>query len=275
MNRKLLLAATAALVVGSAGCRHRCCRLNEPGNRPSPYLPDAPRNPTLLPPANLPTTPSVLPPGTSGFPPPASLDPLTNPSPAPKSGGTETLFPDPLPGGASSRPTQPVVPGFLGAPVKPQPETPKANTAGLPGYTKVKDGLFAGGKPTLDGFDALKTMGFRSVAYFHAAGADVSAVKDMAATRGLQFHAVETTPESLADASAAFNRVAADRLNRPLYAFGQDASRAGAVWYLHLRTVDALGDDVARLRAKPLGLSEDGDEGRAFALAIQRVLETK
>ena len=51
--------------------------------------------------------------------------------------------------------------------------------------------------------------------------------------------------------------------------------RAGAVWYLHFRTAEALGDDVARLRAKALGLSEAGDEGKAFAVAIQRVLETR
>lgn len=273
MTRKLMLAAVAALVVGGVGCRHRCCHLNDPDKRPAPYLPDAPRNPTLLPPAGVPTTPSVQPPGTSNFPPPASVDPLTNPSPTPK-GGTETLFPDPLPGGAS-RPSQSGAPSFLGAPVKPQAETPKANNAGLPGYLKVKDGLFAGGRPTLDGFDALKTAGFRSVAYFHDAGTDTSAVKDMAATRGLTFHAIETTPETLAAASGEFNRVAADRLNRPLYAFGQDGVRAGAVWYLHFRTVDSLGDDVARLRAKPLGLTDAGDEGRAFTLAIARALETK
>ncbi len=276
MTRKLMLVAVAALLVGAVGCRHRC-HLNEEGRRPAPFLPSAPRNPTLLPPAGLPTqpAPSVLPPGSSNFPPPASLDPLTTPNPAPKGSGPEVLFPDPLPGGASSRPTQPNAPGFLGSPVNPAPEGPKANNAALPGYTKVKDGLFAGKKPTLDGFDALKTAGFRSVAYFHAAGADTGAIKDMAATRGLTFHAIETTPEALADASAEFNRVAGDRLNRPLYAFGQDDVRAGAVWYLHFRTVDSLGDDVARLRAKPLGLTDQGDEGRAFALAIQRVLETK
>jgi protein tyrosine phosphatase (PTP) superfamily phosphohydrolase (DUF442 family) len=165
--------------------------------------------------------------------------------------------------------------------VKPQStEPPKAAAAaaaaaGLPGYMKVKDGLYAGGKPTLDGFDALKKAGFRTVIYLHATGADVSAVKDTASTRGLNFVAIETTPETLADAVSQFNRTAADRLTRPAYVFADAAPRAGAVWYLHFRTAEALGDDVARLRSKPLGLTEQGDEGRAFALAIQRVLETK
>ncbi len=268
MIRKLLLVAVTALLVGAVGCRHRCCHLNHPANRPQPFLPDAPRNPLLLPPAGVPTSPAPEgQPGPSGFTPPATLDPL---NPAPKGNGPQVLFPDPLPGGSSSRPTQPGAPGILGAPVKPETAEPPKTA-----YTKVKDGLFAGRKPTLDGFDALKNAGFRSVVYLHTAGTDVSAIKDMAATRGLAFHAIETTPESLADASTEFNRVVADRRNRPAYVFGEDDLRAGAMWYLHLRTVDSLGDDVARLRAKPLGLSDQGDEGRVFALAIQRVLETK
>jgi protein tyrosine phosphatase (PTP) superfamily phosphohydrolase (DUF442 family) len=230
----------------------------------------------LLPPPGVPTTPGVSPvpsvaPGPSGFLPPGPV------APAPKT-GPDVLFPDPLPGSPSSaRPAQPAAPNWLGGPVKAQSaEPPKApGTAGLPGYAKVKDGLFAGGKPTLDGFDSLKSAGFRSVIYLHAAGADVSAVKDMASTRGLNFVAIETTPETLAEASKQFDRVAGDRLTRPAYVFADDQTRAGAVWYLHFRTADALGDDVARLRAKALGLNEATDEGRAFALAIQRVLETR
>jgi protein tyrosine phosphatase (PTP) superfamily phosphohydrolase (DUF442 family) len=272
MLRKMLLLAVAALMVGVIGCRHRCCRLNEPGNRPRPFLPDAPRNPILLPPAGVPTTPAPGPqPGPSNFPPP---DLGTPPAPpAPKGNGPEVLFPDPIPGSPSAQPKQPNVPSFLGAPVKPQtPEPPKATQANA---TRVKDGLYAGRKPTLDDFDAIKNAGFRSVVYLHAAGADVSAIKDMATTRGLTFHAIETTPESLNTANTDFARVAGDRQNRPAYVFADDDTRAGAVWYMHFRTVDSLNDDAARLRAKPLGLTDAGDEGRAFALAIQRLLESK
>lgn len=273
MPRKLLI-ASAAVLVAFTGCRHRCHKLFHRDEAPPRVI----GGPTMLPPPGVPTQPSPAPsvqPGPSGFlPPPANVTPP--PAPAPKNGsGPEVLFPDPLPGSSSSRPVQPG-PNVISAPVKPQTtEPPKAGTAGLPGYTKVRDGLFAGGKPTLDGFDQLKASGFRSVVYLHAAGADVNAVKDMASTRGLNFVAIETTPEALADASKQFERTAGDRLTRPAYVFGDDPQRAGAVWYVYFRTVLAEGDDVARLSAKPLGLSDAGDEGKAFALAIQRVLESR
>lgn len=277
MFRRTLLLASAALMVAFAGCHHKCHKLHKDECCPPPCGPSGSR--ILLPPAGVPTTPgaavpgaapSVLPPGSSGFLPPGSV------TPAP--GGPQVLFPDPLPpGSSSSRSVQPGVPGFLGAPAKPATaEPPKAPVArGLPGYTKVKDGLFAGGKPTLDGFDALKAAGFRTVIYLYGSGADVGAVRDMASTRNLNLVAIETTPETLADASKEFDRVAADRLTRPAYVFGDDGLRAGAVWYLHFRIAEAADVDAARLRAKALGLSEAGEEGKAFALAIQRVLETR
>lgn len=271
MYRRVLFFTSVGLLVTVAGCRHHC---NKPCDTCGPG-PSGSRSPIVLPPQGLPTTPASPVPsvGPSGYPPPSGVVP----SPSPNGGGPQVLFPDPLPGSASSRPVQPSGPSFLGGPVKAQTnEPPKAPTAaGLPGYTKVKDGLYAGGKPTLDGFDSLKAAGFRSVVYLHAAGADVSAIKDMASTRGLNFVAIETTPETLAEASKQFDRLVGDRLTRPAYVFADDAPRAGAVWYLHFRTAEALGDDVARLRAKALGLSEAGDEGKAFALAIQRVLETR
>ncbi len=276
MRRKPLLLASAALVVAFAGCRHRCHKKDDCCGGGLPPIPPGARTPINLPPPGVPTSPgpSVLPPASSGFLPPSSVTP-----PPPKGSGPEVLFPEALPGSSSARPTQPGVPGVpgvLGAPVKPATaEPPKARAAtGLPGYTKVANGLFAGAKPALDGFDSLKAAGFRTAIYLHAPGADVAAVRDMASTRDLNFTAIETTPETLADASKEFDRVAADRLTRPAYVFGDDPLRAGAVWYLHFRGTGE-GDDVARLRARALGLSDQGAEGKAFAVAIQKVLEAK
>jgi hypothetical protein len=257
-----------------AGCKHHCFKKDDCCGNPPP--PVGVRGPNTLPPANLPTQPFPGPaapgPAPSGYL-QGPVDPLR---PAPSNGGAgpQTLFPDPIPGGPSSRPAAPGAPGVLSGPVRPATaEPPKAVGAGLRGFTKVKDGLYAGRKPAIDGYDALKGSGFRTVVYLHAAGADVAAVKDLAATRDLHFVAIETTPETLADAARQFDRLAGDRLTRPAYVFADDDLRAGAVWYLHFRTADAADPDVARLKAKPLGLSEQGDEGRAFAVAIQKVLE--
>jgi hypothetical protein len=111
------------------------------------------------------------------------------------------------------------------------------------------------------------------VLYLHDAGADWSAAKEMADKRGLAFVAIETTPEKLASAIEQFNATVADAARQPIYVFDDDGVRAGAIWYLHFRTAESLGDDAARVRARPLGWSEEGD--RAFALATQRYLETR
>jgi hypothetical protein len=268
VRRTLLLLASVA-IVGSAGCRHRCNRLCDRDDRRAlaPVPPPPPSRGLLLPPTTLPTTPAPsVQPGPSGFappPPPASL--------APKPGGPEVLFPDPIPSSAA----KPTTSGLLGAPTKPQTAEPPKVAASLPGYAKVKEGLFAGGKPALDGFEALKANGFRTVVFLHGHGADAAAVRDAASTRGLNCVAIETTPEALADAAKEFDRVANDRNSRPAYVFADAPERAGAVWYLHFRTTDAVGDDVARLRAKPLGYGGTGDDAKAFALAVQRALESR
>jgi hypothetical protein len=270
MRRQLLLGASVAVLVAVAGCHHKCLKKDDCCGNPPP--PIGMRGPATLPPPGVPTQPlpAVPGPAPSVFPGPSGYLPPTTDGSGPK-----VLFPDPLPGSSSSRPAQPYPPGVLGGPVKPTgTEPPKAMSigTGLPGFTKVKDGLYAGRKPTIDGYDSLKHAAFRTVVYLHGAGADVAAVKDLASDRGLLLVAIETTPETLAEASKQFDRVVTDRQTRPAYVFADNDLRAGALWYLHFRAVDAADPDVARLKAKPLGLSEQGDEGKAFAIAIQNVL---
>lgn len=272
MVRRIVLSAVASGVMLGAGCRHRCCHTGDAAPGPRPFLPGGPATipptnipitppPATLPPAAVPGTlpppelgPSVLPPGTSGRPAP------------------EVLTPDPLPGGPSSR-GQSRSPGILGGPMTgPRSRTvepPVANkvllpptagpVAGLPGFTRIKEGVAAGRRPTIDGFDGLKRTGYRTAVYLHAAGADVSAVRDMAESRGLAFVAVEATPEKLTDAVDALNRRVADPDARPVYVFDDDGRRAGAVWYVHFRTVDLESPEVARIRARGIGLTDDSE----------------
>lgn len=279
-RRRLILTAAASGLLFTASCKHKCC-LNDPQNRPNPYRPQAPNSPFLLPPANVPTAPTpVAPPGVvPGVGPSASENFSSPPSQSAKP-APEVLLPDPIPGGASSRSFSPSNSGqgLLGGPTQPKTEPPLAKPAdqtGLPGFVKVENGLASGRKPTLDGFDSLKRIGYRTVVYLHPAGADVSAARDVAEARGLKFVAIEATPEKLGPGVAAFNAAVGDKANRPVYVFDDDGVRAGALWYLHFRTADAMNDDAARVRARPLGLTSEGDEAKAFNLAIQRYLETR
>ena len=287
MVRRLLVSAVASgVLLGAAGCRHKCCRSDDGPIRP--FLPNPPSN---IPPAGVPVTPygggTVPPVGPDAggtFPPPADLGSLPpSAPPVPRSSGRpapEILLPDPVPGTTRRQSVPPPAATILGGPVNPPTvtEVPPAatmSTAGLPGFTKVKDGAASGRKPTLDGFDALKRAGYRTLVYAHAPGADVAALRDVAEKRGLAVVAVETTPEKLPAAADAFNRALADKAAGPVYVADDSGLRAGVLWYLHFRTADAESDEVAKIRARSLGLTDDGDEGKAFWVAIQQYLATR
>ncbi|MDB5305923.1 MAG: hypothetical protein JWO38_125 [Gemmataceae bacterium] len=288
MIRRLLVSAVVAgPLLGAVGCKHKCCRSDDP--LPRPFLPSGTAN---MPPAGVPVTP-----GSANVPwvgpgnlPPPDFGPA---GPAPAGGpAREPLLPDPLPGSSSSRrlaPAPGAAAGVLGGPMKgpagQTPEPPIANkvarpattaeVAGLPGFTKIKDRVATGRKPALEGFDALKRTGYRAVVYLHPAGADTSAAREVAEKRGLSFVAVETTPEKLPAAYDAVTAAIGEKAARPVYVFDDDGLRTGAVWYLYFRTVDLENAEVSRIRARAVGLTDAGDEPRAFWAAIRQYLATR
>jgi protein tyrosine phosphatase (PTP) superfamily phosphohydrolase (DUF442 family) len=152
---------------------------------------------------------------------------------------------------------------------------PAEAVASLPGLVKVAEGLASGRKPALEGFDALRKSGYRSVIYLHAPGTDVSAAREVAEARGLKFLAIEVAPETLDAGHARFSNAVGDKANRPIYVFDDDGMRAGTIWYARFRTIEAMNDDAARIRARPLGFPGSGPEADAFSLALQRLLETR
>ena len=280
---------------------------NPPGNS----VIGPPSGGSTIPPTSVPTVPPLGPSGGTVVPAPSGSlpppDPLFGtprggnygPTPPPANGGKpaqELLLPDALPNGGASRsqypgPNRVPTAGVLGAPVKPPGQTPEppvskggaaqaparatSPLAGLPGFTRVKDGVASGRKPTLDGLDALKQAGYRTVVYLHPAGADVSATRDVVEKKGLAFVGIETTPEKLAGALDEFNKVVGNRSSRPVYVADDDGVRTGAVWYLHFRTVELQNDDAARIKARALGFTDHGPEATEFLLAVQRYLESR
>jgi protein tyrosine phosphatase (PTP) superfamily phosphohydrolase (DUF442 family) len=235
------------------------------------------------PPAALPTTPApsraqrpprelLLPDdaGPTRSPPPKYLDePIRPAEPAkpadPPPAANATDLPPP-PAAAPNRSLPP-----------PPASVSERPPVGLTGYMAVagKPGVYAGRKPALDGFDALKSAGFKTVVYVHDPDADVGPARDLAAKRGLTFVPVPVSPETLGRAASAFNAAVTAPDGRPTYVCDDDGVRAGALWYVHFRTVDLLNDDVARVRAAGLGYTEGGAEGQKFAAAAREYLANR
>jgi hypothetical protein len=121
----------------------------------------------------------------------------------------------------------------------------------------------------------LHRANFRTLVYLHAPQADVAALRQIASSRQLDLIPLEVTPENLPQTVEQFHAIVADTSRHPLYVFDDDGVRTGVLWYLHFRTIEALNDDTARIRARPLGFLEQGDEATPWLLAIQRYLSQR
>ena len=199
------------------------------------------------------------------------------------------LLPDPLladPLRTITPKTEPA-PGIFGEPIIPATisESPKIDSngdlpsrapAGVESFAAVpgQDRVSSGRKPTLEGLDALKLQGYKTVLYLHAPDADHSAAKETVEKRGLTFVAIAVAPETLAEAAKAFGAQLNDATAKPLFVYDLDGIRAGSLWYLQFRTVDLLGDEPARIRAGSLGLQdpEKSEEQKRFWIALQNLL---
>ena len=233
------------------------------------------------------------------------LPPLSIPSDPvpiiPSDGSNRTLLlPDPLLVDPHAKPL-PALPGIFGDPVLPvgSGEVPKSDSlkailfpktglnfpsdlpresdpVGVESFAAVpgQDRVASGRKPLLEGLDALKAKGFKTVLYLHAPDADVTAARETVEKSGLKFVALPVSPETLAAASKVFAERLKDAASKPLYVYDLDGIRAGSLWYLHFRTIDLLADEPARIRAGTLGLQapSTSDERKGYWLAIQDLL---
>ena len=146
---------------------------------------------------------------------------------------------------------------------------------GLPDYTTIagRDGVANGKLPTPEGLDTLKANGFRTVLVLHDPSSDIAATKDMVEKRGLKFVSIAVSPTNLRKSLDDFALTITDSATKPVYVADDTGVRAGSLWYLFFRTSEMRSDDVARVRATPLGLpTTTTEEGKQFWLAIQLVL---
>lgn len=304
-----IMVLAAVLLAGPAGCRH-CCKNRcspgaapiVPGQRVQPgCLPASPMTPLQTAPGQAaPGTPGPYGPGSPAIPPPAPA-PQAPPPPAPAPSGISGYLPEPSPP-VSARWQGVPGPGVrLGAPesaasplprdgVRLQPpvvtETPPARPSigeqrdsspalpvGIPQFTVAREGVTSGLTPYGDGFDWLRTNGYRTVLLLHSPTEDTVAARKAVESRGLAFISLAVSPEKLPHAAEEFNRTVNHKPNHPLFVYDSDGLRTGSLWYLYFRVVDRLPDDAARRKAADLGLREatQGEAGTMW-VAIQQYI---
>lgn len=265
-----LICLGAILLLPLAGCAHACRRpVAAAGPAVSGFMP-APGHvvPGFAPSTHLVPQPPPPTPDVRLYPPPEWRG-------VPDGG---RLVPEPAPAGPeASRPGVRLLPPDTGPARGEAPRDPPAAPplpVGIPDFASARERVASGLKPHLDGLDWLQANGYRTVLHLRAPGQDDSADRREVERRGLKYLSLEIAAQTLSRGVLdAFNRTVADGALQPLFVYDRDGKLAGALWYLHFRTADRAGDELARAKAGRLGLREDADpEGRTLWLAVQKLL---
>lgn len=157
-------------------------------------------------------------------------------------------------------------------PTSPAPKEPAQNApaqkapatglpVGIPRFAHVKQGIATGLRPTVDdGLDWLKANDFRTLVGLRLPGQDDEPDRQQAQRRGFQYESLEVSPDLLNKETVdEFLKVVGDPQKRALFVYDRDGALAGGMWYVWLRLAEDVPDDVARVRARALGLREDGE----------------
>ena len=216
-------------------------------------------------------------PGTSSFSPmPSAPEPTWQPSELPsvrlgvpepfaaaKPPASVRLYPPVVTEKSNSGPQKPVV----------RPDSPPGLPVGIPRFASVKERVAVGLRPMLpDGLDWLQDNNYRTVLHLRRPGEDGTADRKQVEKRGITYLSLEVSPATLSkQLIEEFNRTVANSAGHPLFVYDRDGALAGALWYLHFRTVDGSGDEVARVRAGAFGLREDREGAhREMAQAVRQ-----
>lgn len=157
---------------------------------------------------------------------------------------------------------------------EPGPSPSPSLPVGIPGFAEVKPGVSTGQRPLLDGLDWLQRRNYRSTLYLRRPGEDdATDRRELETRRALRYTSLEVSPQTLTPALVKqFNDIVGNPGNHPLFVYASEPLLAGALWYLHFRTVDKIPDAEARSKAAALGLKEEDGENREMWLAIQKYL---
>jgi protein tyrosine phosphatase (PTP) superfamily phosphohydrolase (DUF442 family) len=154
-------------------------------------------------------------------------------------------------------------------------QEPPILPADIPQFAFVTKGIASGQQPFPDGVKWLKDHGFTTVLHVRApTETDNVAAKRIFEGRGMTYISLEVSPQTLTkEVVDRFNQILADENNRPLFVFDKNSALAGALWYIHFRTVDGMTDEKARAEAMRLGFKQDQDDAqRDMWIAVQNYM---
>jgi protein tyrosine phosphatase (PTP) superfamily phosphohydrolase (DUF442 family) len=247
----------------------------QPAPAPYPVVQPTTAVPPPAPPANtIPTVPPAAAPNTSGaaIPPGESIARVENRW-QPSDKGVHLGAPEPITSADSKTPPRLYPPDKTAEPPLNQSST--ALPVGIPQFATAMDNVATGLRPSLDdGLDWLQARGYRAVLYVRLPEEADAADRKQVEKRGMKYLTLEVSAPTLTkEVVQEFSRIVRDTSSQPLFVYDRDGSLAGSLWYLYFRTVEHLGDDVARVRAGALGLRENrNDAHRAMWLAVQKYL---
>ncbi len=247
--RSIMTAGTLGALLFTTGCR-TCCkkRCDSPPNRLPPPNGAYIGTPSTIPPAG------IVPERSSYYPPRAEL-----------------LLPEgrgysPIVGERST--TKPVQPNTI---------VQKLQVAGMPlgiaDFTVIKDNIWTGLRPELDGLDWLKQNNVRQAVYLRNGIEDDQSDRQQFEKRGIAFESILVQPETLnADLYRRFASLVST--SNPVFVYDRAGAAKGYLWYIYFRIHEMLPDDVARVRADRLGYADSGTpERKELAAAAMRVID--
>ena len=234
------------------------------GGTPFPVVQD-PNFPANNPPPGNPTFPVVPPgptpmgnaPGASGKV-EANWQPAEGRSQSPFEGRV-LLGPPEAIAGESKENQKRLYPPQGGADAGKGPLAATSLPVGIPQFAYVTPKISAGLRPALDdGLGWLQTNNYRTVVHIRLPGENDDADRKQAEARGLKYVSFEVSPNLLAKETVDdLFKLLRDAQQQPVFLYDRDGALAGGLWYLWFRLVEEATDDVARIRARTLGLREE------------------
>jgi protein tyrosine phosphatase (PTP) superfamily phosphohydrolase (DUF442 family) len=161
-------------------------------------------------------------------------------------------------------------PGRVGSP-EPKVTNPETLLNVKTAVRNVSSGL----KPYPDDFAWLAKQGYRSVLHLRDPDRDDVADERLAKRARLKYQSLVAAPERLdRRLYEDFVRAVNGTDDHPLYVYHKDGTVAGGLWYLYFHLHQGESDEVARGRARNLGLdfSDTSDPQIRMVEAVQRLV---